>query len=186
MSRLHRLTHRFRRDEAGTLMAEAVLVLPFMLWSYLALFVYWDSYRAVNTVQKAAYTVSDMISRERTSVTEAYIVGMDSIIEHMIDQDQDAKTRVTEVTWSQINNRYEVFWSRSPHGALPVLTTASVAALADRLPTMADGDHVVLVEVEVNYEASFNVGIDDQTMKQFIVTRPRFLAKICLVGVVCT
>ena len=80
MSRLHRLTHRFRRDEAGTLMAEAVLVLPFMLWSYLALFVYWDSYRAVNTVQKAAYTVSDMISRERTSVTEAYIVGMDSII----------------------------------------------------------------------------------------------------------
>lgn len=186
MTLVRRLVHRFHREEHGTLMAEAVLVLPFMLWSYLALFVYWDSYRAINTVQKAAYTVSDMISRERTSVTEAYIVGMDSIIEHMIDQDQDAKTRITEITWSQINNRYEVFWSRSPHNALPLLTTASVAALADRLPTMADGDHVVLVEVEVNYEASFNVGIDDQTMKQFIVTRPRFLPRICLVGVACT
>ena len=186
MNLARRLTRRFSREEAGTLMAEAVLVLPFMLWSYLALFVYWDSYRAVNTVQKAAYTISDMISRERTSVTEAYIIGMDAIIEHMIDQDQDSKTRITEITWSQINNRYEVFWSRSPHNALPVLTTASVAALADRLPTMADGDHVILVEVEVNYKPSFNVGIDDQTLKQFIVTRPRFLPRICLVGVACT
>ena len=112
-----RLRRFLRQDESGTLMAEAVLVLPFMLWSYLALFVYWDSYRAVNTVQKAAYTVSDMISREMVSVTEAYIVGMDAMMEYLIDQDQDSKTRVSEITWSQINNRYEVFWSRSPHNA---------------------------------------------------------------------
>lgn len=186
MHRLRSMSRGFRRDETGALMAEAVLVLPFLLWSYLALFVYWDSYRAINTVQKAAYTVSDMISRERTSVTEAYIVGMDAIIETLIDQDQDAKTRITEITWSQLNNRYEVFWSRSPHNAMPQLTTASVAALADRLPTMADGDHMVLVEVEVNYKPSFKVGIEDQVLKQFIVTRPRFLPRICLVGVACT
>lgn len=82
-----RLRRFLRQDESGTLMAEAVLVLPFMLWSYLALFVYWDSYRAVNTVQKAAYTVSDMISREIVSITEAYIVGMDAMMEYLIDQD---------------------------------------------------------------------------------------------------
>jgi Flp pilus assembly protein TadG len=186
MSFATRLLQRFGREEAGTLMAEAVLVLPFMLWSYLALFVYWDSYRAINTVQKAAYTVSDMISRERSAVTEAYLTGMDSIIEHMIDQDQDARIRITEISWSQLNNRYEVFWSRSPHNAMPQLTTASVAALANRLPAMADGDHLVLLEVEVNYKPSFNVGIDPQTLKQFIVTRPRFLPRICLVGVACT
>ena len=39
LTRLPRRIGRFRREEAGTLMAEAVLVLPFMLWSYLALFV---------------------------------------------------------------------------------------------------------------------------------------------------
>ena len=185
MNTLRRMMQRFNREEGGTLMAEAVLVLPFMLWSYLALFVYWDSFRAVNTVQKAAYTVSDMLSRERTSITEAYITGMDSIIEYMIDQDQDAKIRVSEIRWSQLNNRFEIHWSRSPHGALPQLTTASVALLASRLPNMADGDRVVLVEVQVNYEAAFNVGIDDQTLTQFIATRPRFLPKICLVGVAC-
>lgn len=186
MTFISRLRRFLRQDESGTLMAEAVLVLPFMLWSYLALFVYWDSYRAGNTVQKAAYTISDMISREMVSVTEAYIVGMDAMMEYMIDQDQDAKTRVSEITWSQINNRYEVFWSRSPHNAMPRLTTAGLSAISDRLPIMADGDHVVLVEVEVNYEPSFNVGIGDQTIKQFIVTRPRFVPRICLTGVPCS
>ena len=186
MFRLNRIAQNFRRDETGTLMAESVLILPFMLWSYLALFVYWDSYRAVNVVQKAAYTLSDMISREMLPVNDAYINGMDSVLEYLIDADQDAKLRVSSITWSQLNNRYQVEWSRSPGAAMPQLTTASVAALDDRLPILADGDFVVLVEVEVGYRASFNVGVGDQVMKQFIVTRPRFVPKVCLTGVACT
>ncbi len=186
MLSLRKILRRFGRDETGTLMAESVLVLPFMLWSYLALFVYWDSYRAVNVVQKAAYTISDMISREMLAVNDTYINGMDSMMEYLIDSDQNAKIRVSSITWSQLNNRYEVQWSRSPGNAMPQLTTATVAPLADRLPTMFDGDFIVLVEVEVGYHPSFNVGIGDQTMKQFIATRPRFLSKICLTGVACT
>jgi hypothetical protein len=185
MSLLYRLTHRFRRDESGTLMAEAVLVLPFMLWSYLALFVYWDVYRSINTVQKASYTIADMISREMREVNPNYVNGMDLIVEYMIDQDQEAKTRVTSLTFSGLNNRYEVIWSRSPGGRMPELTTASIASLASRLPKMADADPLVLVEVEVNYETAFNVGIGDQTLKQFIATRPRFLPRLCMTGVVC-
>lgn len=182
---LHTL-RRFGRDETGTLVAESVLVLPFMLWSYLALFVYWDSYRAVNTVQKAAYTISDMISREMVPVTEAYIVGMDSVMEYLIDGDQNASIRVSSITWSQINNRYEVLWSRSPGNAMTQLTTGTVNALADKLPLLADGDSIVLVEVDVNYSAAFNVGINDQTLKQFIATRPRFVPRVCLTTVACT
>ena len=150
MLSLRKILRRFGTDETGTLMAESVLVLPFMLWSYLALFVYWDAYRSLNSMQKASYTLSDMISRERSAVTEAYLTGMDSIIEHMIDQDQDARIRITEISWSQLNNRYEVFWSRSPHNAMPQLTTGSLGTIADRLPVLADGDHVVLVEVAVD------------------------------------
>lgn len=186
MFKLRQILSRFTREEAGTLMAESVLVLPFMLWSYLALFVYWDSYRAVNTVQKAAYTISDMISREQMAVNDTYIAGMDSMLEYLIDPDQDAKLRVSSITWSQTNNRYEVQWSRSPGGAFGQLTTATVANLAGRLPIIANGDFVVLVEVEVNYHAAFNVGIGDQALKQFIVTRPRFVPKICHTAVACT
>jgi hypothetical protein len=180
-----RLRQFLRQNESGTLMAEAVLVLPFMLWSYLALFVYWDNYRAVNTVQKAAYTISDMISREMAPVPESYIVGMDAMMEYLIDPDQDAKIRVSSIKWSESDKRYEVHWSRSAGEALPELTTSSVADLEERLPTLYDGDFVMLVEVEVDYEPAFNVGLSNQTLKQFIVTRPRFWP-ICLVGEPCT
>ena len=68
MTPIRRLLRRFLRDESATIMAEAVLVLPFMLWSYLGLFVYWDSFRVMNKVQKASYTISDMISREMVTL----------------------------------------------------------------------------------------------------------------------
>lgn len=181
-----RLRRFLREDESGTLMAEAVLVLPFLLWAYLALFVYWDNYRAINTVQKAAYTISDMISREQVAITEAYIVGMDAMMEYLIAQDQDAKIRVSSITWSEINNRYEVIWSRSPDNAYPRLTTASVSDFAGQLPTMYPGDYVVLVEVGVSYRPAFNVGLSDQVLKQFIVTRARFVSPVCLLGAPCT
>ncbi len=170
----HRLLCRFRSDETGTLMAEAVLVLPFMLWAYLALFVYWDSFRAVNTVQKAAYTISDMLSRETLTVNDRYMSGLDGVMEYMIDQSQDAKLRVTSIRWSELNKRYEVHWSRSPGFTLTPHTTTSLTTIKKFLPKMSDGDFIVLVEVEVDYESSFNVGLNDTKLSQFIATRPRF------------
>lgn len=178
---------KFGRDETGSLVVEAVLVLPFMLWAYLALFVYWDAFRSMNTVQKASYTVADMLSREMIAVNPAtYFDGMDAMLEYMIDPDQNASLRVTSIKWSAANNRNEVMWSRSPGSAMPLLTTTTLQPLATRIPNMSDGDYVVLVEVSVNYNPSFNVGMPGQTLKQFIVTRPRFVPKICLTGVVCS
>ena len=180
------LLRRFGRDEKGTLLAEAVIVLPLMLWAYMALFVYWDAYRSVNTVQKAAYTVSDMVSREMVTLNDKYVPGMRNLMRYLVDADQTVKIRVSSVTWSDINERFEIDWSRSPDSAMPQLTTTSVADLAYRIPQMSDGDRVMLVEVEVSYHPAFNVGLSDSTLQQFIVTRPRFVPKICLVNVVCS
>jgi Flp pilus assembly protein TadG len=177
---------RFGRDEDGTLLAEAVIVLPLMLWAYMALFVYWDAYRAVNTVQKAAYTVSDMVSREMVTLNTAYVPGMRDLMRYLVDTDQTVKIRVSSVSWNEANDRFEVDWSRSPDNAMPQLTTASIQSLASSIPEMADGDRVMLVETEVSYKPAFNVGIDESTLKQFIVTRPRFVPKVCLQGVVCS
>lgn len=180
------LGRRFARDESGVLMAEAVIVLPLMLWAYLALFVYWDGYRSVNTSQKAAYTISDMISREMVTLPANYVTGMRDVMRFLIDKDQPVRIRVSSVTWSQANNRFEVDWSRSPDAALPQLTTGTIKNYADRIPKMADGDRVVIVETEVDYHPAFNVGVNDQVLKQFIVTRPRFVPKLCMTGVTCS
>ena len=177
---------RFRRDEEGNLFVEAVIVLPFMLWAYVGLFVYWDAFRSVNSVQKAAYTVSDMISREMAPITPAYLTGMDAIIERLVDQDQDVAMRVTSVYFDQLDNRNEVHWSVSPGAAMPVLTTALLQAFRNQIPDMSDGDYVVIVEVSVGYTPSFNVGFSDLEMTQFIVTRPRFVPRVCMQGFACS
>lgn len=177
---------RFARREDGAIMAETVVILPMMLWAFLALFVYWDSFRSLNTTQKASYTISDMISREMVPVNDAYITGMRNVMQYMLDQGEVPRVRVTSVYYSAANSRFEVHWSRSPGSAMVPLTTSTLQALASRIPAMSDGDYVIIVETEVDYVPSFNVGLDDTVMKQFIVTRPRFVPRVCHASVACT
>ena len=185
MKSLRNMFRRFGRDESGVLMAEAIIVLPFMLWSYLALFVYWDSFRSVNTSQKAAYTISDMISREMRPLPTNYITGMRDLMRYLIDNDQTVRIRVTSVTWSETNERLEVHWSRSPDNAVPLLTTTTLQTYAPRIPKMAGGDFVTIVETWVSYHPAFEVGMDDEEIKQFVVTRPRFYRCITIDTLPC-
>jgi Flp pilus assembly protein TadG len=182
---LHTL-RRFGQEDRGNLMVEAVLVLPFMLWAYVGLFVYWDAFRSVNAVQKAAYTVSDMISREMITISPAYLTGMDSVMERLVDSDQDVAMRVTSVYYDEVDARNEVHWSVSPNSAMTPLTTTTLQDFAGQIPAMSDGDYVVIVEVSVGYTPSFNVGISDLELRQFIVTRPRFVPRICMEGFACS
>ncbi len=182
------IMRRFGRDENGTIVAEAVIVLPMMLWAYLALFVYWDAFRSVNAAQKAAYTIADVISRDpsTTGLPASYIPGLRNTMRYLIDHDQVVKIRVTSISWSAVDSKFKVEWSRSPDNAMVPLTTTSLQLMKSRIPNMADGDTVVLVETEVYYKPAFNVGLTDEVFKQFIITRPRVLPRICLVGVVCS
>lgn len=165
---------RFGRDETGTVVAEAVIVLPLFLWAYIALFVYWDAFRSMNSVQKAAYTISDMISREKLGKTTAYIDGTKKLLEYLIDENQEARLRVTEVTWSDVDNQFKVHWSRSPGNAMVPLTTGTLQNYAYEIPTMSAGKYVIIVEVQVDYKPTFDIGMPDQTFNEFIVTPPRF------------
>jgi Flp pilus assembly protein TadG len=177
----------FRDDESGLILAEFVIVLPMLTWAFMALFVYWDIFRSMNTAQKAAYSISDLISRQNNDLPATFITGMSSIMEYLLPPNQSASLRFTSVKWSTANNRFEVIWSRSPNNAMSELTTASLQAFSSKIPVMAATDTVVIVESSVPYTPSFNVGLaPNYTLDEFIVTRPRFLSKICLQGVACT
>jgi Flp pilus assembly protein TadG len=187
MSFLSRALRRFLRNEDGAFLVDAVLLLPAFVWAYTGLFVYWDAYRAINTVQKASYTISDLLSRNQdvTGINDAYLAGMRTTLNTMIDADQSSKIRVTSYKWSEPNNRYEVIFSRSPDNEMTALTNTNLAAITNRLPLMSDGDSAVLLEVEVSYTPPAAFGLDPTTLEQFIVTRPRFVAKLCHVSFAC-
>jgi hypothetical protein len=183
----HRL-RRFLRDEDAAIIAETVIVLPLLLWAYIGLFVYWDCFRSLNTVQKATYTVSDMLSRDlsQTGITSDYITGLHSVVEYLIDHDQDSRMRVSSIYWNTANSRYEIHWSRTTDAsALPALTTANLQNFTAQIPTMSPGDTAVIVEVRVDYVPAFNVGMTNQTFSEFIVTRPRFQMCIIMDGILC-
>lgn len=171
-STFHRLTRRFRRDERGVVITEAIVILPLMLWAYVALFVYWDAYRAENTAVKASYTVADMVSRELNPVSCTYMDGIKNVFDFLMNSDQTTQLTITSVTWDPVDLRHEVQWSLARGGSVPQ-TTATLQQSLDQLPNMSDGDTVVLVETSVNYTPSLSVGVPNTDFRQFIVTRPR-------------
>lgn len=58
MIRLRNSIRAFARDESGVLLAEALILLPMLIWGFIALVVYWDVFRTINVTQKAAYSIS--------------------------------------------------------------------------------------------------------------------------------
>jgi Flp pilus assembly protein TadG len=182
---LTRSLRRFRSEDHGSVVAEGVIALPLMIWAYMGLYVYWDAFRAVNLAQKASYTISDYISRERGTLSAAEIAGLAKVFQYMMDDDQTTKMRITSIYWNPETNRFEVYWSRSPGSTMTPLTTTTLQAVRDRIPMMADGDSAILLETETTFTPSFQVGVEDQVFQNFIVTRPRFLPRICLTDVAC-
>ena len=185
MTSLKQAVRRFRLRETGSVVAEAVLILPAMIWFYIALFVYWDCYRTVNTLQKSAYTVSDIISRQQVDISDQFMNGMQKTMDFLVDRRETVKIRVTSLRYLDTDAKYEVIWSRSPGSKMPRLTTADLVLIKDHLPNMSDGDSAVLLEAEVPYAPPLQFGMEPRTIEQFVVTRSRFLPKICYVGVAC-
>jgi Flp pilus assembly protein TadG len=176
---------RFTRDEKGSIVVEAIVVMPIFIWAYAGMFVYWDAYRSINTVQKATYTISDLLSRSQSSVNDSYLAGMNTTFNTLVGADSAGELRVTSYTWSAVRNRYEVIFSRSPNSAMEPLTTSNLAELTARLPIMSDGDSAVLVETSTPYTPPVSYGLEPSTIEQFIVTRPRFLPKLCHTSFSC-
>lgn len=184
LNRLLAPLRRFAADDRGAFITEGILVVPALIWAYLAMFVFWDGYRTVNRVQKASYALADMISRE-LAVTPAYLGGLGSVLDYLLASPMGTTLRISSVTFDQADDRFEVLWSCSVKGVQPRLTTASLQTFVDRIPAMSDGNTVVIVEASLTYDAALNIGIPAPPVHQFIVTRPRFAPRVTLTGNSC-
>lgn len=202
-----RRLRRFRDQEDGLVMTEFLIMLPLLIWAFIALFVYWDAFRAVNSAQKAAYSVSDLISRQN-EVNTSFINGMQTVTEYLVTDSPSVRIRITSVKYKEENDSLHVLFSRSPGDKMTPLTNADIndAEFRERIPLMADQDSVVVVETEVDYMPggwyvrklhtdgeghqvvvlNFDVGIPFSTFRNFVVTRPRYhTLQVCFTGLSC-
>ena len=177
---------RFRDQEDGLVLVEFLILLPLLVWTFMALFIYWDAFRMINQGQKATYSISDLISRQ-SAIDMTFVNGTQDVMEYFIVNAQGIRLRITSAKFDEDNNQYVVLFSRSPGGTMPQVTNAMVnnASFRDRIPITADQHSIVIVESEVSYTPGFMVGIPPSTFRNFIVTRPRNETQVCLIGAPC-
>jgi hypothetical protein len=179
-------TKRFIRDERGSLAIEMVLIAPMLIWTIVAMYSFWDTFRTRNAFQKATHTVSNIISRTKkaSSLTVTDIGGYHALMNHLILIDAPVSIRVTQYTYTALTDTYKVDWSCHRGAFFPSkLTNANLASMkASTLPIMANADSHILLETRMSYQSPFDLNFmwfGDETLTgaydfyEIVSERPR-------------
>lgn len=167
---IRRALARFRRDEGGSVTVEALLILLPLAWVYVGCLVFFQAFHAESVTVKAAYTISDALSRERGDITPEFMDSLYALQGFLVGADAPRRLRVT--VFHRNGDDYDVCWSE-PRGGGAKHTDATLTALSDRIPLMADGDSAILTETWVDHSPAFESIIDAFTHEDVVVTRIR-------------
>ncbi|SFG15707.1 hypothetical protein SAMN04488020_101344 [Palleronia marisminoris] len=171
---------RFRRDETGSYSVETVLMLPVLCLTIFTMLTYIDAYRARVHALRVTYAVGDMLSRSQFPATHQTITGLAEVFDQLAIGEHNTAIRVSSIVWDESNAEYLLVWSDSARAGsttpLPdPITEATLPGLTDRLPNLADGDSVIVVDSWVHYVPPFDVGFGEQTFEHIGVVSPRFI-----------
>ncbi|MFN3952982.1 MAG: TadE/TadG family type IV pilus assembly protein [Pararhodobacter sp.] len=168
---------RWLREQRGAVSVEAVLVLPVVIFALLAMFVYFDAFRTQKSNTGVSYTVSDLVSRQITPITPAFVENMHDLFDYLARARHPTTLRLSSVYYNVVDQEYQVVWSYASRGGTG-LSNAELNAAIDRMPMIPRGDTVVLLETQMNYRPPFNAGLGASVLEHFVVTRPRFAPQI--------
>ena len=170
---------RFVAGERGSVTVEFVIMKPLIFWAFMALFVFFDGYRQSSINLKAAYTISDILSRETDVVDDEYIDTMQSLFKFLTRDGSEASLRVSVVRWDNNDERYYVDWSQvRDWSGETAWTDGSISQIESRLPVMAHMQRAILVETRNTYSPIFKVGLGEQELKNFVFSSPRFAPQV--------
>lgn len=175
------LTRKLRkaaRDESGSGTVEGVLMIPIMVWVFLASYVFFDAYRAQFVNAKASYTIGDILSRETGYITPEYMDSLYDLQQFLVGRPDPIRLRVSVVEFDEANNDYELIWSENRGGG-GELTQGDIDEIDDYIPIMADGEKVMVVQTSMRYTPIYTAGIDPLDFDDFVITRPRFAGQVC-------
>lgn len=167
----------FGKDTRGNVTIEFVLAMPILFWTFMAGYVFFDGFRQSAQNLKAAYTISDLLSRELHPINNEYIDSMQNLMTMMTRATSQVNLRVSVLRWDEADDRFYVDWS-ADRGMGDELNDGTVSTFESRLPVMPDNERIILVETNNVFVPLYNVGLDNIDLDNFIFTRPRFAPKI--------
>ncbi|MBF9051459.1 hypothetical protein GTA62_17500 [Roseobacter sp. HKCCD9010] len=170
---MKQLVLRFIHDTRAVVAFEAVIITPIMAWLFVGSFVFFDAFRTYNTSVKATYAVADVLSRQQDTVYASDIEGLADVFQNISYDIEGTSLRVTQILRTHTGH-YRVDRSYATDGQAR-LFDADLPAIEDRLPIMAPGDAVLLVETTLPYRPAFNVGLSNLEFTNFTLTRPRYV-----------
>lgn len=173
------LPRLFRRNENGSLSVEVVLAVPLLVWAITATFVFWDAFKTLNISQKATYTVADMLSRETQVIDANYLIAMHELYDYLASSPGDNALRISVVRMVEdpvtlVKSR-ELVWSQGVGG---IAGYTDLTAIESRLPDMAAGDQLIVVESEQQWSPAFAVGLASYRFREVAISRPRFAPQV--------
>lgn len=185
-NRLNEALRRHRNAEDGALAPEALIILVALVWVYTAMFVFWDAYKTENLVVKATYTVADMISRETMPIDDAYIDGANTIFGFLSGQNPTNDLRVTVVEMDVgpdgVTPELGIIWS---YGTGTWQRVIDIAEIESRVPILAIGDQLIVVEGKSRWTPVFNVGLPERDLYELVVAKRRLPGKVLCGGAAC-
>ena len=173
----------FAKDRSGAAVVEFSIVLPVMLLVFGVGLVVQDAIRMSYLNNKAAYTLSDMVSREDVQIDSPYFDGLNSIYEYLIDYRYPTHLRISTIECTSdctdaTRRILEVCWSK-PSSGLSALTTADIAAYNSRTPVLAQGDTLLMTETFLEYTPLLGDAIlSSRTYEATTFTRPRIVPQL--------
>ncbi|MGB5865199.1 MAG: hypothetical protein WBG95_12980 [Sulfitobacter sp.] len=167
----------FARDEEGSATIEAAFMIPLIFFVVLSMFVIFDTFRLYATHQKAAYTLSDMISRETLPIDNDYLDGAHAIFDELTRDPQNSNLRFTVVNYQADDDEMRVDWSEV-RGNFRSLNDTDVRDWSEILPTMVNNERMIIVETYTTYDPPFATGLGRREIENFIFTRPRYAPQV--------
>lgn len=167
----------FLRNEDGAIAIETIIIFPVLFWGFMAMFSTFDAYRQYSMHQKAAYTISDMISRETLPIDSDYLDGAHKLFDALTRTPQDSSIRVSILNYDATNAQMNLDWSKTRGSSAP-LVRSNIETWTTRLPAMVDGERIIVVETSAHYDPPFKTGLEAREIQNFIFTRPRYAPQV--------
>ncbi|WP_238367024.1 TadE/TadG family type IV pilus assembly protein [Mesobacterium pallidum] len=182
----------FRGREEGSMTLEALIFIPLLISTLAATFAFQQMfhYRTLNT--KAAYTITDALSRETEAIDAEYIDGMLELMSYLTHSAGPYSLRVSVVRYEAASTMTDeegnevivpaslsVDWSKV-RGDYAELNDSTVSSIAGRLPNMLDNERIIVVETGTDYVPPFPLQDLDlnRHFQNLVFTRPRFAPQL--------
>ncbi|SLN40192.1 TadE/TadG family type IV pilus assembly protein [Pseudooctadecabacter jejudonensis] len=166
----------FRKDDRGTITAEAVIMFPSLFACVIAMVVFFDAFRNQSINVKANYTIADAVSREDQYITNTYINNMWRVHRFLTSSPTLTRLRVSVIRYDAADDSHEVVWSRAKGGGSNYTRKplSQIGLTAAEVPVMPDGEILIVVQTGVDYAPNFSIGLESFSFENVTFTRPRW------------